>query len=126
MHFASKAAREVRLLGLLFLIGPVGSTCRAFRLRPASMFAGLAMLGIAFSAVGCSSRSTSPVAEPAPAPKLLSAYGLFTGNGATQEPAAGVIPYDLNTPLFSDYTLKYRFVKLPPGTSAQYHDQESF
>ena len=126
MHFASKAAREARLLGLLFLIGPASVLGRALPSNPASMFAGLAMLVIALSAAGCSSRSTSPVAEPAPAPKLLSAYGLFTGNGATQEPATGVIPYDLNTPLFSDYTLKYRFVKLPPGTSAQYHDQESF
>jgi len=127
MNLASKAAREARLLGLLFLIGRAGAIGRTSMLSPASMLGIIALSGIvALSAVGCSSRSTSEVAEPAPAPKQLSAYGLFTGNGATQEPAAGVIPYDLNTPLFSDYTAKYRFVKLPPGTSAQYHDQESF
>ena len=51
---------------------------------------------------------------------------LFAGNGATQEPADGVIPYDLNSPLFSDYTAKYRFVKLPPGTSAKYSADEAF
>jgi uncharacterized repeat protein (TIGR03806 family) len=33
-------------------------------------------------------------------------------------PAA--IPYDLQTPLFSDYALKYRAVWVPPGTHAQY------
>ncbi len=59
-------------------------------------------------------------------PAKLSAYGLFTGNGATQQPAQGVLPYDLNTPLFSDYTAKYRFVKLPSGTSAKYHETEAF
>ena len=50
-------------------------------------------------------------------PETLSAYSLFAGNGSTQQPAAGVIPYDLNTPLFSDYASKYRFVWMPPGTS---------
>lgn len=60
------------------------------------------------------------------APEKLSEYGLFTGNGSSQEPAEGVIPYDLNTPLFSDYTEKFRFVKLPPGTSAEYRADESF
>src|SRR5262249_50081420 len=59
-------------------------------------------------------------------PEKLSAYGLFTGNGATQQPAKGVLPYDLNTPLFSDYTAKYRFVRLPPGTTAKYHETEAF
>jgi uncharacterized repeat protein (TIGR03806 family) len=37
-----------------------------------------------------------------------------------------VIPYDLNTPLFSDYATKYRFVWMPPGTSATYSDTEAF
>src|SRR5207244_1098077 len=54
------------------------------------------------------------------------AYGLFLGSGQTQEPAPGVIPYDINTPLFSDYATKYRFVRLPPGTQATYHDSEVF
>jgi len=60
------------------------------------------------------------------APEKLSEYGLFVGNGTTQEPVEGVIPYDLNTPLFSDYTAKYRFVKLPPGKSANYSASEAF
>src|SRR5262249_15808469 len=59
-------------------------------------------------------------------PEKLSAYGLFRGDGSTQEPAEGVVPYDLNTPLFSDYATKYRFVRLPPGTSAVYHDTDVF
>ncbi len=59
-------------------------------------------------------------------PRTLSAYGLFAGNGSTQQPTEGVIPYDLNTPLFSDYTTKHRFIKLPPGQHANYHDKEVF
>ena len=41
-------------------------------------------------------------------------------------PAAGVIPYDLNSALFSDYAEKYRFIKLPPGTHATYRDADVF
>ena len=59
------------------------------------------------------------------APKKLSDYALFKGNGSTQEPVMGVIPYDLNTPLFSDFSSKHRFVKLPDGTSAQYSETET-
>jgi parallel beta-helix repeat protein len=58
--------------------------------------------------------------------KKLSDYGLFKGNGSTQEPIAGVVPYDVNTPLFSDYTSKHRFVKLPDGTSATYSEDSAF
>jgi uncharacterized repeat protein (TIGR03806 family) len=55
---------------------------------------------------------------PKPAP-TLSAYRLFADAGATT-PNAGVTPYALNTPLFSDYAAKSRFLYLPPGTRARY------
>jgi len=58
--------------------------------------------------------------------KKLSDYGLFKGTGRTQEPVAGVMPYDLNTPLFSDYTVKHRFVRLPAGTTVAYHEEDAF
>jgi uncharacterized repeat protein (TIGR03806 family) len=74
---------------------------------------------------GCSSSPESAVVESSH-PEKLSEFGLFVGNGSTQEPAEGVIPYDLNSPLFSDYTEKFRFVKLPPGTSAEYREDEAF
>jgi len=71
------------------------------------------------------SRSVHPhTAEPYPA--RLSAWRLFTGDPAALKPNAGVVPYDLNTPLFSDYATKYRFVWMPPGTSATYNDTEVF
>jgi uncharacterized repeat protein (TIGR03806 family) len=54
-----------------------------------------------------------------PPPKLLSAYNLFV-DGAAQIPNAGVVPYDITTPLFSDYAEKYRFVYVPDGSTATY------
>lgn len=58
------------------------------------------------------------------APQKLSQWRLFTGTGATQQPAADVVPFDLNTPLFSDYTSKYRFIRIPTGTQIEYRDDE--
>ncbi len=46
-------------------------------------------------------------------PARLSDWGLFVHGPADHVPAAGVEPYDLNTPLFSDHALKLRFVRLP-------------
>lgn len=59
------------------------------------------------------------------APEKLSDYGLFKGNGSTQEPVDGVVPYDLNTELFADYTTKRRFVRVPEGTKIDYADGET-
>jgi uncharacterized repeat protein (TIGR03806 family) len=70
---------------------------------------------------GCGSRvAREEVPAPARPFEKLSQYDLFIGDPAAQMPAEGVIPYDLNTPLFSDYAEKFRFVKLPPGARATY------
>ncbi len=78
------------------------------------------MLGVATS--GCGSRSYT--AEDPPAE--LSAFGLFAGDPRQQQPAEGVVPYDLSTPLFSDYALKHRFIKLPAGAAATYSEALAF
>jgi uncharacterized repeat protein (TIGR03806 family) len=62
----------------------------------------------------------------APFPSQLSAWHLFTGTPSELHPNQGVIPYDLNTPLFSDYADKFRFVWMPPGTSATYKPDDVF
>ncbi len=59
-------------------------------------------------------------------PKRLSAYGLFDGDPRRQSPAAGVVPYALSTPLFSDYATKHRFVRLPEGVPATYRADDIF
>lgn len=50
----------------------------------------------------------------------LSEYQFFTGNLADLTPNENVVPYDLNSPLFTDYAKKARFVWVPEGTSAKY------
>jgi len=60
-----------------------------------------------------------------PYPEKLSDWHLFTAS-APLAPNRGVIPYDLNTPLFSDYASKYRFVWMPTGTSATYKEDGGF
>lgn len=61
-----------------------------------------------------------------PFPEKLSAWNFFIGGGPELRPNQGVLPYDLNTPLFSDYASKYRFVWMPSGTSAQYREDQVF
>lgn len=52
----------------------------------------------------------------------LSEYEFFTGDLAALNPAPGVVRYELNTSLFSNYAEKARFVKVPDGTKAVYND----
>lgn len=59
---------------------------------------------------------------PATPPATLAAWGLFEGSGATQRPAEGVMPYAVNAPLFSDETVKLRFVAIPAGRRITYRD----
>jgi uncharacterized repeat protein (TIGR03806 family) len=51
--------------------------------------------------------------------QLLSSYRFFA-NGPAQVANDRVIPYDLNTPLFSDYAGKHRFLWLPEGAAIDY------
>ena len=51
-------------------------------------------------------------------PATLAEFGFFD-DGAAQRPTAGVTPYRLNTPLWSDGSDKLRFVYLPAGAKAR-------
>ena len=53
-----------------------------------------------------------------PAP-TLDAYRLFTDEGG-RTPNVGLTPYALNSPLFSDYAEKQRFLFMPTGKAAAY------
>ncbi len=63
-----------------------------------------------------------PAAEPC---RKLSSHRFFT-DAAAQTPNTDVVPYDLNTALFSDYSTKYRFIWLPAGASMTYADDDAF
>ena len=57
-------------------------------------------------------------------PDKLSEYGFFETPMKKLIPVGDVIPYDLNTPLFSDYAHKARFIRFPEGAKARYNQQE--
>jgi uncharacterized repeat protein (TIGR03806 family) len=59
--------------------------------------------------------------DPSHPPQHLSELCLLDPSPGAVTPKPGVIPYDLNTPLFSDYAQKTRLVYVPPGASATYH-----
>lgn len=68
------------------------------------------------------------VTTPTPAPEgspwdTIDEWHLFADARALT-PAEGVIPYDVNAPLFSDYTVKRRFVWLPKGTKIGWQDTD--
>ena len=54
-----------------------------------------------------------------PFPRKLSETGFFT-NMKTLEPAAGLIPYDVNVPLWSDGAAKDRYIALPAGGKVKF------
>ncbi|MCA9074745.1 MAG: hypothetical protein KDA93_06915 [Planctomycetaceae bacterium] len=55
----------------------------------------------------------------------LSTYNLFA-DPVQQIPNDGLVPYDIITPLFSDYAHKQRFIYLPPGGVIEYSETEAF
>lgn len=64
------------------------------------------------------------VEEPYPA--TLSEWRLFAKADSPLKPNDRVVPYDLNTPLFSDYADKHRLVWMPEGTAATYNESGVF
>jgi uncharacterized repeat protein (TIGR03806 family) len=58
-------------------------------------------------------------------PQLLSSYRFFRDAGA-REPNSGVTPYELNTQLYSDGALKFRYVYIPRGQQARYSPDDVF
>ena len=54
--------------------------------------------------------------------QTLSEYQFFQGALKNLEPEFGVVPYTLNSPLFTDYSKKKRFIWMPNNTKASYID----
>lgn len=55
----------------------------------------------------------------------LSEYKFFQGKLSELIPSKHVLPYDLNSPLFSDYAQKKRFIYIPEGSKIDYHPTEA-
>lgn len=59
-------------------------------------------------------------------PAKLSDWQLIKSNGAKLKLNTGVEPYELNSPLFSDYAHKLRTVWMPAGQSARWSQDQAF
>lgn len=84
----------------------------------------LAVVAACLTVIGATAmRDTATVNDAAvtgeAAPMKLSAYGFFT-DLPHRTPATRVVAYQLNTPLFSDYAEKQRYLYLPTGVTARY------
>lgn len=85
-----------------------------------------AALAVAEVAAGCGSGADAPCSANAAGadrgdfPSSVGAYCMVSVDGGAVVPSDGVTPYDLNTPLFSDYAVKYRTVWLPKNTHVDY------
>jgi len=86
------------------------------RVVPQIAFAWVSLLIVAGAPVSFAGGGVA-VDVTAPPARQISAYGLFLDIGG-HVPSAGVMPYDINTPLFSDYAEKHRFVYVPEGKQA--------
>lgn len=64
--------------------------------------------------------------ESASPPPRLSDFRFFRLVEGRPQYNDGVVPYDLNTPLFSDYALKWRAIYVPPGGKVQFHPTGAF
>lgn len=90
-------------------------------MRPKFKYGYLTVVG-SILLMGCAQQNEPRVGEE-PYP-WLSQYHFFTGNLENLEPNPGVLPYDVITPLFSDYAEKARFVWMPEGRSASITQEE--
>lgn len=90
------------------------------------------VLGLALASCGGSSSGSSPTPQASTCkpggdgayrdelyPKL-SDFCMVRQEGGRIVPQEGVVPYDVNAALFSDYAEKVRTVWLPPGTTVAY------
>ena len=82
---------------------------------------------LVLSLLGCGQADRAVVVHAADQPPLLlSEWGILLTNNGRLELNDRVIPYDLNSPLFSDYALKLRTIWMPGGSVAKYTDEREF
>lgn len=91
-------------------------------MRRPSFLVGLA--GLLLTLGGCTGTvDDAPGPVPvATTPPVLSAWNLLVRDGETLEVRGDAVPYDLNTPLFTDYAHKLRTVWMPKGAVATVDD----
>jgi uncharacterized repeat protein (TIGR03806 family) len=92
--------------------------------------AALAVAALVAACGGGGGGSDTPIVDPgtppvtifdqSTAPQKLSGWHFVLSDGAKLTLNAGVVPYDLNTALFSDYAFKFRALYVPAGKQLGY------
>lgn len=101
---------------------------RPYKFLHQPLLAGLIFFVMAVFLQSCSTESDSGCDPgipciPAQGPHAnLSDYGFFKGDLKQLEPVDALLPYDLNTELFSDYSQKLRMVYIPDNQSVTLQD----
>jgi uncharacterized repeat protein (TIGR03806 family) len=86
-----------------------------------------AFLSIFFVLAACSGeQAPEPRFHADGHPETLSEWGVLSVQDGALRLSAGVAPYDLATPLFSDYAQKLRTVWTPDGQAAIYNPSDAF
>jgi len=83
----------------------------------------LSLLASLLLLTGCGQAPVHFFAEGQPA--TLDAWNLIQIKDGTLSLNAGVVPYDLNTPLFTDYAHKLRTIWIPDGEIASYQPEQA-
>ena len=73
----------------------------------------------------CSQSAPAPQFHASDNPRLLSEWGQLGRGGGDLRLSEGVVAYDLNTPLFTDYALKLRTIWMPEGQTAVYREDDA-
>jgi len=81
-----------------------------------------------FLLIACSGESAgvAPTFHADENPEHLSEWGMVAAKDGTLVLSNGLMPYDLATPLFTDYAQKLRTVWIPDGKPARYSADEAF
>jgi len=83
------------------------------------------MIGVLLALVGCSGKPAVHFFDEGQ-PATLDQWHVLRVEGGKLRLNDGVVPYDLNTPLFSDYAHKLRTVWMPEGKAAGYQPENAF
>lgn len=82
---------------------------------------------IALTIAACTAETEiAPTFHKEANPENLSDWGMISVRDQTLRLGSNVTPYDLATPLFSDYALKLRTVWMPDGAAAEYNADTVF
>lgn len=84
------------------------------------------LIGLVLLAAACGRQEEAVQFHTEGYPETLSAWNILNVKDANVQLTGNTHPYDLASPLFSDYALKFRTLTLPEGTATTYSPDATF